>query len=72
METLSDKKVAKGCTTNYYCKTCDYNTCRKSSYDKHLLTAKHQKLLQGDKKVAKSFNINETTFICKKCNKWMP
>lgn len=69
METLSDKKVAKGCTTNYYCKTCDYNTCRKSSYDKHLLTAKHQKLLQGDKKVAKSFNINETTFICKKCNK---
>jgi|694.fasta_scaffold50733_1 hypothetical protein len=69
METLSDKKVAKGCTTNYHCNICDYNTCRKSSYDKHLLTAKHQKLLQGDKKVAKCFNINETTFICKKCNK---
>ena len=69
METLSDKKVAKDCATNYCCNICDYNTCRKSSYDKHLLTAKHQKKLQGDVKVAKSFNINETSFICKKCDK---
>jgi hypothetical protein len=69
METLSDKKVAKDCATNYCCNLCDYNTCRKSSYDKHLLTAKHQKKLQGDVKVAKSFNINETSFICKKCDK---
>ena len=26
----------------YECKTCQYNTCRKSQYDRHLLTAKHQ------------------------------
>jgi hypothetical protein len=49
--TKSCKKVAQ----NYCCKPCDYVTSRKSSYDKHILTAKH--------KVANSFNIlnKETT-----------
>ena len=69
METFGDKKVAKSCEQNYYCNSCDYNTVRKSSYDKHLLTAKHQKNLQGDAKVAKSCKIVETDFICKKCEK---
>jgi hypothetical protein len=40
METKSSKKVA----INYYCKKCDYNTCKNSNYTKHLLTAKHKKL----------------------------
>jgi len=37
METKSCKKVAQV----YFCETCDYNTSRKSSYDKHALTSKH-------------------------------
>jgi len=69
METFGDAKVAKSCEQNYHCNLCDYNTVRKSSYDKHLLTAKHQKNLQGDTKVAKSCKIVETDFICKKCEK---
>jgi len=27
---------------NFYCKNCDYNTCKRSDYTKHLLTRKHK------------------------------
>ena len=27
----------------YYCKNCDYNTCRKINYNRHILTEKHKK-----------------------------
>ena len=27
---------------NFHCETCDYFTCKKSSYDKHILTDKHK------------------------------
>jgi len=41
METDGNKKVAKSCNI-FYCKKCDYNTIRKSSFDKHLSTLKHR------------------------------
>lgn len=56
METFGDTKVAKSCNINFFCISCDYNTDRKSSYEKHLLTAKHKNLQLGDAKVAKSCN----------------
>ncbi len=31
----------KICNKKFYCKICDYNTCRKSQYDRHLSTSKH-------------------------------
>ena len=34
-------KVPKG-SKIFICKNCDYNTSRKSQYDRHLLTSKHQ------------------------------
>ena len=37
IETKSCPKVAQ----KYFCESCDYNTCKKSSFDKHLLTRKH-------------------------------
>ena len=45
METLGNKIMPKLCP-NYNCETCDYNTCKKSSYDNHILSAKHQKTLK--------------------------
>ena len=30
-------------STKFHCIICDYHTSRKSNYDKHLLTRKHQK-----------------------------
>jgi hypothetical protein len=65
--TKSCEKVA----LKFICKTCDYETSKKSSYDKHLSTVKHSVSLAGDTcdatcdiKVAKSCFL-----ICEKCNK---
>jgi hypothetical protein len=62
--TKSCKKVAK----IFSCENCDYITSRKSSYDKHLLTAKHCEVTVGDEKVAKS-SQNMPNHICSQCNK---
>jgi hypothetical protein len=67
--TESCKKVAQ----KFVCQQCDYITCRKSSYDKHILTAKHLKVTQvtstttsGDIKVAQKQNCCD--FCHKKYN----
>jgi len=50
---------------NFYCKICDYNTSRKSSFDKHNSTLKHKKATNATKKlqeVAQKHN-------CENCSK---
>ena len=42
MLTLAIQEVAKSCNQIYMCESCDYVTSRKSSYNKHILTAKHK------------------------------
>lgn len=60
MITKSCKKVAK----KFLCQKCDYSTSRKSSWDKHILTAKHR---NGNKMV---INDNEVVdFSCEFCGK---
>jgi hypothetical protein len=73
MATLSNKKVAKSCK-EYICNICDYNTSRKSSYEKHLISRKHlrqsQQLTNGNnwqQKVAKV--AKDIIYTCEKCNK---
>ena len=64
METKSCSIVAK----KYICSHCDYTTCKKSSYDKHLSTQKHTINATFNKcntEVAKSCSQH----ICEKCNK---
>jgi hypothetical protein len=58
--------VAKSCEKSkqyFYCESCHYNTSRKSSYDKHLNTHKHQNRtnLNGEKL--------RNDYICEYCNK---
>jgi hypothetical protein len=63
MVTKSCNKVAK----TFQCETCDYITCKKSSFDKHNLTDKHKNAQKGDtsdKKVAKSCLLS-----CTDCGK---
>ena len=45
MLTKSCEKVAH----DFYCMYCDYNTSRKSSYDKHILLSKHKRLTHVNK-----------------------
>ena len=35
----------------FYCSFCDYTTCRKSQYDRHLTTLKHKMITNDYKKV---------------------
>jgi hypothetical protein len=57
--TKSSQKVAK----IFSCIKCDYITSKKTNYDKHLNTAKHQVVTLGDAKVAKSSPLH----ICYQC-----
>ena len=74
METLGDKNLPKSCY-QFYCKYCDYGTCKKSSYKDHILTSKHKKRLEGDKNGDISdgksaiFLPFEKNIVCENCNK---
>ena len=54
---MAIKKVPKS-SNIYECKKCNYVTVRKSQYDRHLLTRKHNKQQKAIKK-----------FQCENCNK---
>jgi hypothetical protein len=50
MGTLRDKngtKFSQNSAFIYYCKFCDYGTSKKSNYDTHILSDKHQKVTNG-------------------------
>ena len=67
MLTKSCSKVAP----KFFCDICNYNTCKKSSYNKHLLTAKHNQLTFVNNEETKSCCVfdNNNKFFCKNCNK---
>jgi len=56
-------------TKYYICDTCDFKCSKKSNYEKHLLTSKHQKGILLNKKTTKPIKNAIDNFICKKCNK---
>jgi hypothetical protein len=66
METFGDKKIQKN-PKNKHCIFCDYITCNKKDYDKHLLTQKHKnntEVTNGDAKIPKNPH-----YICDICCK---
>jgi hypothetical protein len=74
METLGDKILPKFCSEinkKFACELCDYNTSKKSSYETHLLSAKHKKQALGDKGDTNSafLLLSEKNLICENCNK---
>jgi len=64
----SSQKVAQ----KFYCKICNYITSKKTNYDKHIITPKHQRMTEdyiGGQKVAKSSQkVASQTFECE-CGK---
>jgi hypothetical protein len=52
----NDKKKFQKVPQNFICEICDYYTCRKSQYDRHLLTPKHQNGNKIVKKVPDGFS----------------
>ena len=63
MDIFGNEKV---CSV-FYCKNCDYSTSKKSNYDKHILTAKHQKIIEGDNLCGKG--DSKIILACDKCKK---
>ena len=56
MVTIVDAKNAK----TFICEQCDFECCKLSNYNKHLNTAKHKMVTNGDKKMP----IDITKHIC--------
>jgi hypothetical protein len=57
----------------FVCELCDYKSCRKSQYDRHLLTAKHinrAKYNQNEEKSSENLN-SVSKYLCK-CGKSYP
>jgi hypothetical protein len=67
---MLSNQILQNSAPKFYCKTCDYSTCRKSSYDDHLLSTKHQKSTFSNhfsnQNLQKSALEN---FTCQFCNK---
>jgi hypothetical protein len=63
MENLGNSKTKK----NYNCNFCYYNTPRKSNYEKHLLTDKHNISKSSNLEVAKVANYENIEHNCQYC-----
>ena len=70
METLGDKNLPKFCS-KYCCEYCDYNTCKKSSYNSHLASERHKKRAFGDIGDKNSAKIlpSDKKNVCEICKK---
>tara|TARA_E500000178_G_C16969839_1_gene730381 strand:+ start:317 stop:1261 length:945 start_codon:yes stop_codon:yes gene_type:complete len=57
----------------YHCDICDYNTSRKSQFDRHILTAKHKNNEKYNqiKEKSSDFSNNVINFVCE-CGKSYP
>jgi hypothetical protein len=76
---VNDSKKLQKVAQQFYCELCDYTTCKKSSFDKHIATDKHKNMENGSKmvvndsekspKVAKVFCCELCDYTtCKKCD----
>ena len=63
------EKIPKN-ANNFNCIYCKFVCCKKSNYEIHLLTAKHQKnLLLNNLEQKHAKNAKQNLFCCKNCNK---
>ena len=50
--------MSQKCSSLFYCELCDYKCSKQSVFNKHLSTAKHQKITNGN---------NNVPLTCKQC-----
>ena len=68
---LSNENLPISCF-KFYCKECDYGTCKKSSFNEHLSTMKHKKSIKINENlpfVNENLPISCSPYICENCNK---
>jgi hypothetical protein len=59
MENLGDKIQPKN-QPKFYCKICDYGTCKKTNYNTHIISIKHKRVTDNYIKGQKSAEIQPT------------
>lgn len=64
---MDTKKEKKG-EAKFVCELCDYLTCDKTKYEKHLNTVKHGRILLDTKKGQKGEEKGETQYVCECCD----
>ena len=64
MDTKKDKKGQ----AKFGCELCDYYTCHKSKYEKHLVTMKHTRIHLDTKKGQKGEEKDEPNYVCECCD----
>jgi len=73
MSTFSNNfgaKTSKTSNDEYICEKCNYKCCKKYNWDRHILTAKHQKSTFSNLcQPITSKNEQSSKFTCQKCNK---
>lgn len=73
MEIIGNNLVAKSgkkVAINYYCAKCDYKCYKIYNWNKHIITAKHNKEIIGNDLVAKSGKKWQKELLCEKCDKY--
>jgi hypothetical protein len=60
---MTTEKTKKN-ENNYCCEICDFNTCKKTDYTRHIVTQKHINNITTD-----NSNVKNEKFCCKVCNK---
>jgi hypothetical protein len=63
-EIIQNKKIINGC---YNCVICHYHTSRKSQYERHITTVKHQNNENASKMLVQASKKVQKTFICNNC-----
>ena len=53
-----DSKISQKIAKKFCCETCDYFTCKRNDYYKHLSTDKHKKQKNGSKMVVNGSDLS--------------
>lgn len=68
MDDILDDKKAAECVHIFCCKSCDYNTCELSKFNRHILTDKHKRMTNGlhlgGKKAEKAEDEKKFECVC--------
>ena len=77
LDTSVDTKIEAKTSANFYCKNCHYMTSKKSNYDRHMSTLKHQRIqcIHKTSKTSKTSNqddnsVTDYKYICSCGNKY--
>jgi hypothetical protein len=59
-------EISKKNETIYCCKICDFNSCKITDYNRHLLTLKHIRNISA---TAVNTNLDKNIYVCENCGK---